>query len=679
MNLSYRGEIDGLRALAVIPVVFFHAGFDLFSGGLVGVDIFFVISGYLITTIILKDLENNNFSLAYFYERRARRILPALFFVIFVSSILSFIFLTRSELGSYFKSVNATLLFYSNFYFWKTAPYFHSLSDLEPLLHTWSLSIEEQFYIIFPLILIISHKYFKKYILILLFFTFFLSLLICQIAALKTAGVLNFYFTLSRAWELALGGISAYYLLRSKSVLSDTLKNLLSLIGLIMILFAIFFFNRQTLYPSLYTLVPTIGTVLIILFANEQSYVKKILSFKILVGIGLMSYSFYLWHQPLLAFGRIYFDNFSNELKFLSIIISLFLSYFSYNFIEKLFRNKNKINIKLLIKILASCLLVFLLFSQLNINFFNVKSKNSTEARLAKLLSKNEAIYSTNMNERYFVRYRIIYENLDPKTLVIGSSRIMQTSNQIYEEQVLNLAVSGATIEDHITITEMALQKFYPDKILLGADPWLFNKYNYQSRWKSLSREYKLSLENLQLMKTKNMIINLNLLDDNFAFYENILEKIYNFLNIINLASEVDNFENNQKQIILKDGKRVYANKDKEENIKGKVVRYSMNSYEFSNEHFELYKQFIYYLINVHKKEVVLVLSPYHQLSYDLTIKAKPYYLELENKFRQLSEETNIQIVGSYNPLLAKCSGDEFYDYMHPKDSCMKKITKDIK
>ena len=392
-----------------------------------------------------------------------------------------------------------------------------------------------------------------------------------------------------------------------------------------------------------------------------------------------MSYSFYLWHQPLLAFGRIYFDNFSNELKFLSIIISLFLSYFSYNFIEKLFRNKNKINIKLLIKILASCLLVFLLFSQLNINFFNVKSKNSTEARLAKLLSKNEAIYSTNMNERYFVRYRIIYENLDPKTLVIGSSRIMQTSNQIYEEQVLNLAVSGATIEDHITITEMALQKFYPDKILLGADPWLFNKYNYQSRWKSLSREYKLSLENLQLMKTKNMIINLNLLDDNFAFYENILEKIYNFLNIINLASEVDNFENNQKQIILKDGKRVYANKDKEENIKGKVVRYSMNSYEFSNEHFELYKQFIYYLINVHKKEVVLVLSPYHQLSYDLTIKAKPYYLELENKFRQLSEETNIQIVGSYNPLLAKCSGDEFYDYMHPKDSCMKKITKDIK
>ena len=155
MKIKYRGEIDGLRALAVFPVVFFHAGFNLFNGGFVGVDIFLVISGYLITSIILRELEDNTFSLTHFYERRARRILPALFLVIFVTSLLSFVFLTRSELGSYFKSVNATLLLYSNFYFWKTVPYFQSESDLEPLLHTWSISIEEQFYIIFPILLIL--------------------------------------------------------------------------------------------------------------------------------------------------------------------------------------------------------------------------------------------------------------------------------------------------------------------------------------------------------------------------------------------------------------------------------------------------------------------------------------------------------------------------------------------
>ena len=192
MDFKYRSEIDGLRAIAVIPVVFFHAGFNFFSGGYVGVDVFLVISGYLITTIILRELESKTFSIANFYERRARRILPALVFVIIITSILSFIFLTKSELSGYFRSVIATLLFYSNFYFWKTSPYFRSESDLEPLLHTWSLSIEEQFYLLFPLLLIFSFKYLKKYIFFLFSLGFILSFLLCQFLALKTSGNFNF-------------------------------------------------------------------------------------------------------------------------------------------------------------------------------------------------------------------------------------------------------------------------------------------------------------------------------------------------------------------------------------------------------------------------------------------------------------------------------------------------------
>ena len=185
MTLKYRSEIDGLRALTILPVVFFHAGFDLFSGGYIGVDVFFVISGYLITNLILKELNNNTFSLLDFYERRARRILPALYLIIFVITILSYFFLTRSEISEYFKSVISTVLFSSNIYFWKSSPYFDANSDLQPLLHTWSLSIEEQFYIFFPILLILVFKYFKKYTLIFFFHMFLIEFIFMSVFSIK--------------------------------------------------------------------------------------------------------------------------------------------------------------------------------------------------------------------------------------------------------------------------------------------------------------------------------------------------------------------------------------------------------------------------------------------------------------------------------------------------------------
>ena len=676
MNNYYRSEIDGLRAIAVIPVVFFHAGFQIFSGGFVGVDIFFVISGYLITSIILRSLEKKTFSLSYFYERRARRILPSLFFVIFITSIFSYIFLTRSEIGNFFQSVTSSLLFYSNFYFWKTTPYFLSEADLEPLLHTWSLSIEEQFYIIFPILLIIVYNYFKKNILFFLFSIFFLSLFLCQTAAIKTSGTLNFYFTLSRAWELALGALSAYFLLKKKIIISTDKQNYISFFGMILILFSIFFFDKQTSYPSFNTLIPTFGTVLIILFANEHSIIKKILSLKVIVSIGLISYSFYLWHQPLLVFGRIYFDNFSDQLKYFTIIISLVISYFSYIFIEKPFRNKNKINVRTLIKILISFFLFFLIFSQLNINFFKSGSKNSTEARLAKLLNTSEAVLIPKIDERQFMKQRVIQENYKPQSLIVGSSRIMQLTNHQGTSKILNLAVSGATIEDQITIIEMALEKFNPNKILLGADPWLFNKNNNQERWKSLSREYKLALNNIELLKKKNKILEINSDKINYHIYEDILKNIYQFLNIrnLNINLEESNVDKTEKAIILKNGKRVYGKRDIPDKIKEKIVTYSMTNYEFSENNFKLYKKFINYLIQVHNKKIVLVLSPYTQESYKLSIKKIPFYSISESKFRQLGKELKIEIIGSYNPSNTSCKQEDFYDSMHPKDSCMKKL-----
>ncbi len=678
MDFKYRSEIDGLRAIAVIPVVFFHAGFNFFSGGYVGVDVFLVISGYLITTIILKGLENRTFSIVNFYERRARRILPALIFIIFITSILSFIFLTRSELSGYFRSVIATLLFYSNFYFWKTSPYFKSESDLEPLLHTWSLSIEEQFYLLFPLLLIFFFKYFKKYIFLLFSFGFISSLLVCQFLALKTSGNFNFYFTLSRAWELALGAIAAYYLFYNKLVLSNNLKNTFSLIGLLLILFPVFLFDRQTLYPSYFTLIPTIGTILIIIFADEQTLVKKFLSTKVLVGVGLISYSFYLWHQPLLAFGRISFENFSNINKLLVILISLTLSYFSYNYIEKIFRNRNKVNLKLLSKTLIVSVFFLIVFAQLSQKFFS--TKNSSEVLLAKLLSKSEAVYSIKMDERQFVKTRILYETLDPKILIVGSSRVMQLSNQNFDQQVLNLGVSGASIEDQIAITLMALEKFNPDKILLGADPWLFNKDNGQLRWKSISKEYEIALKNIKEAKYKDKILKKDIKNEVYNIYEGFLDNVYSNLNKRKLDLDItsDGIKNSAKQIILRDGKIVYGKEKRKEKIKDKIIDYSMYSYRFSKDNYENYKKFIRYLINVQKKDVVLFLAPYHQPSYKLTVKAKPFYLDVEKQFRNLSNEMNIQIVGSYDSLLTDCNEKEFYDNQHPNENCIIKITGDI-
>ncbi len=678
MKINYRPEIDGLRALAVFPVVLYHGGFSLFGGGFVGVDVFFVISGYLITTIILKDLEDGSFSLINFYERRARRILPALFLVIIFSSILSFIFLTRSEVGSYFKSVAASILFYSNYYFYKTTPYFRSESDLEPLIHTWSLSIEEQFYILFPLFLIFLNKYFKDKIIFFLTLGFLFSLIVCHIAALKTGGTFNFYFTLTRAWELALGSISAYFILKKKINLTENINNFLSFIGLFLILFAIFYFTRQTIYPSFYTLVPTIGTVLIILFANKSTYVNRILSKKFLVSIGLVSYSFYLWHQPLYAIGRIYFENFSDVLKIFSLIVSLILSYLSFIFIEKNFRNKKKINSKNFIKYVLSFLLILLSFSYLNINLFDAKSKNGTESKLARLLSNKVAVYSPKMDDRQFVKYRIIYENNDPKTIVVGSSRIMQIGNDIYDKKVLNLGVSGASIEDQITISAMALEKFSPNKIILSADPWLFNKDHNQQRWKSISKQFKYSLENIVSSNKKNKILDIGTFDLNQNKAEKVLEKIYKLINIRKLNLEIEDAKNNQKTIILNDGKRVYAKSDKLKNVKTKMLEYSMYTYNFSDDYYNMYNNFINYLVKVENLNVVLVLSPYHKPSYDLTIQKKPYYLDIEKKFKDLAKRNNIQIIGSYDSSKVGCADDSFYDAMHPDDDCMKKVINSI-
>ena len=339
--MKYRAEIDGLRALAVVPVILFHAGFELFSGGFVGVDVFFVISGYLITTILIEDLENKRFSIVSFYERRARRILPALYFVLLISSVVSTILMSPQQLKDYGQSLIATITFSSNIYFFLKADYWAQSSEFLPLLHTWSLAVEEQFYLFFPIFLSLVWCFGRNKTFWIIVVAALISLLLSE-WGWRNQTIANFYLSPTRAWELLIGSITAF-VAKKNGVQKD---NLLASIGISAIVFSIFAYNESIPFPSVYALLPVLGVVLLILYADEKTYVAKVLSANAVVGIGLISYSAYLWHQPLLAFARIHQNSVEIELtaKFIIVGVTLLLAALSFNYIERPFRTKGKVS-----------------------------------------------------------------------------------------------------------------------------------------------------------------------------------------------------------------------------------------------------------------------------------------------------------------------------------------------
>src|SRR6056300_219804 len=282
MKLTYRPEIDGLRAIAVGAVILYHAqitifGFQPFKGGFIGVDIFFVISGYLITSIILKELvTTGSFSFKHFYERRIRRILPALLFVMLASLPFAWMYLLPSDFIDFSKSILYSLGVSSNFYFWHSGQQYGAESGLlKPFLHTWSLSVEEQFYILFPIVLLITFKYFRNYLIHILILGFVISLGLADWGS-RNYPSFNFYVLPTRGWELLAGSILAYFeITNGKRSENKTLNSLLQILGLILIVHSIIFFNDKILHPSIYTFSPILGVCLIIWFSNKNEFITK--------------------------------------------------------------------------------------------------------------------------------------------------------------------------------------------------------------------------------------------------------------------------------------------------------------------------------------------------------------------------------------------------------------------
>ena len=339
----YRTEIDGLRALSVLAVLFFHAGFQSFSGGFIGVDIFFVISGYLITLRITADLSSGIFSLAHFYESRARRILPALVVVLLACLPLAWWLLFPHDMLDFSKAILHSIGFTANFFYFHASGYFETSTELKPLAHTWSLAVEEQFYLLFPLALMGLCKLGQRWLLPSLI-ALALSSFAFAVWMFSDNPMKSFYLLQGRGWELLLGSIVAV----SSSQLNGKfmprlLRNLLSTSGLLLVIWAICTFDNLTQPPMM--VLPVLGVGGVLLFTMADDWIGRLLSQKLLVAIGLMSYSVYLWHQPLFAFARHLNPLGIEPLAFIALIaLSMLLGCLSWHFVERPFRNRVELN-----------------------------------------------------------------------------------------------------------------------------------------------------------------------------------------------------------------------------------------------------------------------------------------------------------------------------------------------
>lgn len=336
---EYRPDVDGLRTIAVVPVVLFHAGLFGVTGGFVGVDVFFVISGFLITNIILRDLEAGRFSILNFYERRARRILPALFAVLAATTVAAFALFMPRELDQFGHSAIATVLFVSNFYFFDTADYFATATEQQPLLHTWSLAVEEQFYIFHPLLLPLILRHSNRPIAIVAAVGA-VSLAI-SVVLLEYNAVAAFYLAPSRVWELSVGSLLA--LGAVPRIRNRLLNEGLAVAGVAAIVLSAVLYTPQTPFPGLAALAPVLGGALVIHTGQHgDTMVSRLLSLPPMVGIGLISYSLYLWHWPLITFSEYYLMRPLGMSEGLVIVVASFaLAHLSWRFVEMPFRRPN--------------------------------------------------------------------------------------------------------------------------------------------------------------------------------------------------------------------------------------------------------------------------------------------------------------------------------------------------
>ena len=443
-TIGYRPEIDGLRSIAVIAVIFFHSKFSTFSHGFFGVDIFFVISGYLITKILIE----NGFNFKDFYERRVRRIIPNYFFILFFSSII--IFKLNPDiytLKEFSKSSYFSMGFLSNYYFMAN-DYFQQIIS-RPFLHTWSLSIEEQFYIFYPFFLFFFKKINKN-----LKISIFLILITLNIILVNSGGNLkldypffeerflffsnsiffNFYSPLSRLWEFLFGALAYFIILKKNTFYS----NLILIISYILIFYSLTFQSEFLFYPNIFSLLPVCSTFLIIILENNKTVTFKIISSKILTYIGLRSFSLYLWHLPIYEiYNYLGLDTLSYKIYISYILTILILSELTFRFVEKPFRKKDLINFKLVLSFIFLITILSILVNQYNdkkLNKMDIGFENFSNFSFNISLKKHEI-----SKEKLLDDHKLNLKDLETNFKTNDLKKVLIIGDSISEDLVLAL------------------------------------------------------------------------------------------------------------------------------------------------------------------------------------------------------------------------------------------------
>lgn len=484
--MQYRKEIDGLRAIAVLPVMFFHAGFNFIQGGFYGVDVFFVISGYLITSMILHQKFNNTFSIMNFYERRARRILPALIIVMLACIPFAFILMQPDDLENFGQSLISTSLMANNVLLYLTSGYWDLTSEFKPLLHTWSLGVEEQFYIIFPMLIVAMYQVNLRgllYVTLSLTIVSFVSFLYMQGLDEDAA----FYLLPFRFWELGLGACLAIFLIYKKpSINSLFLKESFLLIGMIMIIFPMIQYKTHTEFSGVFYFIVCFGTLLIILFADSTSFIGKILGTRSMVLIGLMSYSLYLWHQPLYAFLRIYSLEEPQTIYYLVFLVLSFpMAFFSLK-VENFFRYKA--SLKLFTSFAALSLIVSI---SIGIIFYKTLGFHNSYSELRSDYSES------------------IHQNRNPdKSFLISATNNL--SFEFNNPSAKNLVVIGDSFSTDL-INMIKVNNFYKKYELIKPKYNCFNSHNIDPNSSMLIKDADLILITYRILENehqKNCFIN---------------------------------------------------------------------------------------------------------------------------------------------------------------------------
>lgn len=504
-SIKYRPEIDGLRAVAVIPVILFHLNNELLPGGFIGVDVFFVISGFLITSIILGEYERGVFSFSNFWSRRVMRILPVLIAMVLTTLLAGTVILYDPEINNLGSQGIAALLSFANISHWLLAgDYWGFAAETSPLLHTWSLSVEEQFYLFFPLLLILTLKYFHKWI-GLIFIVFSLLSLLVFLVGTQLFPAATFYLLPTRAWELGIGALLAIFFFKKHSHFNKNYSTL-AVIGFLAIILSYFFISGEG-GISPFLIIPVFGAALIIAFAKDtNSIVNKVLSTEPIVYIGKISYSLYLWHWPILVFSRQLSLKQNIEINSIYVLIVIFIiSILSYHFIETPTRKNRKMIPYILVGLLITITFsYFLKVSELSdtslysktewagnrYKFIPITPMNGQPKSMSNRMRGLNILEDDSINANAYTHGGIkkLYATKTPEIMVLGDSHALMWSSVLDESaKELNTSISFYAAAGTTTFFNIPTTKKTKGTLYLSAEEqYIFDnsRLKFLKEWK---------------------------------------------------------------------------------------------------------------------------------------------------------------------------------------------------